>query len=248
MKIRNTGLAVLMSFMLVPGLSVAQQGEWLVAPYLWAADVSWDLSTRGDGTIEFSDIVDKIDGAGLIRIEYVRNKLGFTFDYAGMSLSDGSRISIPGPSPVNIDIRANVDLTIFEAGVFYRPSATDSGIDVIAGIRDSDVDSTLIVTPGNTQPQRFDTGSGFTDIYIGARYLHRLTESWDFSVRGDYGFGGSDGSLNLMAGVGWRSRGTFGMSLAYRYLAFDINERIEGEPVTNEFSFSGPALGFMFRF
>lgn len=237
-----------MSFMLVPGLSVAQQGEWLVAPYLWAADVSWDLSTRGDGTIEFSDIVDKIDGAGLIRIEYVRNKLGFTFDYAGMSLSDGSRISIPGPSPVNIDIRANVDLTIFEAGVFYRPSATDSGIDVIAGIRDSDVDSTLIVTPGNTQPQRFDTGSGFTDIYIGARYLHRLTESWDFSVRGDYGFGGSDGSLNLMAGVGWRSRGTFGMSLAYRYLAFDINERIEGEPVTNEFSFSGPALGFMFRF
>ena len=253
MNIRKLSIATLLSLLTMPGISAAQQGEWLVAPYLWTADVSWDLAARGDGTVEFSDIVDKLDGAGLIRIEYVRNKLGFTFEYVGMSLSDGRRISIPNPLPppdelVLVDTRANVDLTIFEAGVFYRPSATDSGIDVIAGIRDSDVDSTLIVTPGNTQPQRFDTGSGFTDIYVGARYLHRLTESWDFSVRGDYGFGGSDGALNLMASVGWRSRGVFGMSLAYRHFAFDVDDRVEGERVTNEFSFSGPALGFMFRF
>lgn len=248
MNIRKLSLATLLSLLIMPGISAAQQGEWLVAPYLWTADVSWDLAARGDGTIAFSDIVDKLDGAGLIRIEYVRNKIGFTFDYVGMSLSDRRRISTPGPLPVDIDIRAGVDLTVFEAGVFYRPSATDSGIDVIAGIRDNDTDSNLIVTPANTQPQRIDASSGFTDIYVGARYLHRLTESWDFSVRGDYGFGGSDGALNLMASVGWRSRGSFGMSLAYRHYTFDIDERIEGEPVTNEYAFSGPALGFLFRF
>ncbi len=104
------------------------------------------------------------------------------------------------------------------------------------------------MTPANTQPQRFDSSSSFTDFYAGARYLHRFTETWDFSIRGDYGIGGSDGALNLMASVGWRTRGAFGMSLAYRHLTFDIDERIEGEPATNKFDFSGPALGFMFRF
>jgi hypothetical protein len=248
MRIRKTSLAVLLSFMLVPGLSAAQEGEWLVAPYIWAADVSWDLSARGDGTVEFSNIVDKLDGAALIRIEYVRNKIGFTFDYVSMSLSDRTNISTPGPLPISININADLGLTVFEAGVFYRPSATDNGVDILAGVRETDVDSTLTVTPANQPTERFDTGKGFTDIYIGARYLHRLSEAWDFSIRGDYGFGGSEGALNLMAGVGWRSRGSFGMSFAYRHLAFEMDQRVDGEAVTNEFDFSGPALGFMFRF
>jgi hypothetical protein len=238
LKIKHLGYAALLFALASPVVSVAQEkGEWLVAPYIWAADVSWDLSARGDGSVEFSDIVDKLDGAALIRVEYARNKIGFTFDYVSMSLSDRTNISTPGPLPISVDIRADVDLNVFEAGVFYRPSATDSGIDILAGVRDTDVDSTLTVTPANLPTERFDTGKGFTDIYVGARYLHRLNESWDFSVRGDY-----------MASVGWRSRGTFGMSLAYRHLAFELDQRVDGEAVTNEFDFSGPALGFLFRF
>jgi hypothetical protein len=119
MNIRKLSLATLLSLLVMPGISAAQQpGEWLVAPYIWAADVSWDLAARGDGTIAFSDIVDKLDGAGLIRIEYVRNKIGFTFDYVGMSLSDRRNFMI---GPIDNSIQANVDLTVFEAGVFYRP-------------------------------------------------------------------------------------------------------------------------------
>ena len=248
MKKLSVKVRLFLVLVLAPGLAAAQEGQWLVAPYLWTADVSWDLEARGSGGVAFSDLVDKLDGAALIRIEYVRNKIGFTIDYVNMSLSDRTNISTPGPIPIDINIKAGVDLTVFEAGVFYRPSATDSGIDVIAGVRDTDVDSTLLVTQTGFPTERFDTGKGFTDIYLGARYLHRFTESWDFSVRGDYGFGGSDGALNLMAGVGWRSRGAFGMSLAYRHLAFELDQKVEGEAVTNEFDFSGPALGFLFRF
>jgi hypothetical protein len=241
------GLAVVA--LCVSGAAAAQdKGSWLVAPYIWMSDVSWDIEARGDGSVAFSDIVDKLDGAGLIRVEYVRNKIGFSFDYIGMSLSDTTRISTPGPLPVDIGIRADVDQTVFEVGAFYRPSATDQGIDVIAGVRDTDIDSTLLLTPTGFPTERFDASKGFTDIFIGARYLHRLTETWDFSVRGDYGFGGSDGALNFIASVGWRSRGSFGMSLAYRHLAFDIDQRVDGEPTTSEYAFSGPALGFMFRF
>jgi hypothetical protein len=249
MSISKAGLVALLVALALPGLSAAQQpGQWLVAPYLWASDVGWDLSARGDGTVAFSDLVDKIDGAGLIRVEYTRNKIGFTFDYVGMSLSDGRRFSTPGPLPVDINVRADIDMTVFESGVFYRPSARDHGVDIIGGIRYTDTDTALIVTPANTQPQRFDTGDSFTDIFVGARYLYRINEAWDVSVRGDYGFGGSDGALNLLAGVGWRSRGAFGMSLVYKHQSFEFDERVDGEPTTSEFDFTGPALGFLFRF
>jgi hypothetical protein len=249
MSTSKAGLVALIVALALPGLSAAQQpGQWLVAPYLWASDVGWDLSARGDGTVAFSDLVDKIDGAGLIRVEYTRNKIGFTFDYVGMSLSDGRRFSTPGPLPVDVNVRADLDMTVFESGVFYRPSARDHGVDIIGGIRYTDTDTTLIVTPANTQPQRFDTGDSFTDIFVGARYLYRINEAWDVSVRGDYGFGGSDGALNLLAGVGWRSRGAFGMSLVYKHQSFEFDERVDGEPTTSEFDFTGPALGFLFRF
>jgi hypothetical protein len=250
MQIRKTGLAVLLITLSLPVVSVAQQpGQWLVAPYLWASDVGWDLAARGDGNLAFSDLMNKIDGAGLVRVEYARNKIGFTFDYVGMSLSDGRRFTTPGNIlPIDVSVRANLDLTVFETGVFYRPSGTDHGLDIIGGIRYTDADSNLIVTPANTQPQRYDTGDSFTDIFVGARYLYRINEAWDVSVRGDYGFGGSDGALNLLAGVGWRSRGAFGMSLAYKHQSFEFDQRVDGEPARSEFDFTGPALGFLFRF
>ena len=248
MKHTSLSIKLMLFFMLAPGFAAAQEGEWLVAPYLWTADVSWDLEARGSGGVAFSDLVDKHDGAGLIRIEYARNKIGFTLDYVGMSLSDRTTLTIPGPLPAGADIRASIDLTVFDVGTFYRPSAADSGVDFLAGIREVDVDTNLRVTILNQPTQRFDADKGFTDLYVGARYLHRLNQSWDFSVRGDYGFGGSEGSLNVMASVGWRTAGAFGMSLAYRHLAFEIDQRVQGEPVTGDFDFSGPALGFLFRF
>jgi hypothetical protein len=248
MNIKKSSLAAVLSLMIVPGLSAAQEGEWIVAPYIWATDVSWDLAERGAGGVSFSNIVDKLDGAGLIRIEYARNKIGFKLDYIGMSLSDGTRISTPGPIPVDIGIRADMDLTVLEVGVFYRPSAIDSGFDFLFGIREVDNDATLMVTPTNSPTQRIDSNAGFTDVFLGARYLHRLTDRWDFSVRGDYGFGDSDGMLNLAAGVGWRTAGTFGMHLAYRHMAVEFDHRVDGAPVTSELDMSGPMLGLLFRF
>jgi hypothetical protein len=246
MRFSKAGAIPVLAALVLPGLSHGQQlGEWLVAPYIWASDVSWDTAERGGGDIPFGDLVDKLDGAGLIRVEYTRNKIGFTFDYIGMSLSERRSFEI---GPVLNVLQANLDLTTFEAGAFYRPSATDHGFDFIAGIRNMDVDSNVILTIGDTQPQRFDTGDSFADVYLGARYLHRFNDAWDFSIRCDYGFGGSDGALNIMTGVGWRSRGVFGMSLVYRHFEFEFDQRIEGETATSEFAFSGPALGFLFRF
>lgn len=248
MRLKRIGLAVLSLGLLAPGLAAAQQTNWLVAPYIWASDVGWDISSRGSGSVAFSDLVDKLDGAGIVRVEYVQDTFGLTFDYVGISLSDSRRISTPGPGPIDIDIRSGVDMTVFEGGAFWRPSRTDSGFDLLAGLRNVDVDTNLIVTPGDTQPQRFDADSSFTDLYVGARYLHRFTQTWDAVIRADYGFGGSEGALNIVVGLGWRSAGTFGMALAYRHLSFDIDQRIAGEPTTNEFDFKGPALGFLFRF
>ena len=69
-----------------------------------------------------------------------------------------------------------------------------------------------------------------------------------FQWRGDYGFGDSDGTLNLMAGVGWRTAGTFGMHLAYRRMTMEFDQRVDGEAATSELEMSGPMLGLLFRF
>jgi len=247
---RNTSakIRLLSLLILAPGFTAAQEGEWLVAPYIWATDVSWDLAERGTGSISFSNIVDKLDGAGLIRVEYARDKLGFTLDYIGLSLSDSTTFMTPGPLPIGVDVRADIDVTILEVGTFYRPSASDNGVDFLLGIRDLETDATLMLTPINAPTERADTSSGFTDIFLGARYLHRMNDRWDFNIRGDYGFGDSDGTLNLIAGVGWRSAGTFGMSLMYRHMAMEFDQNVDGETATTELDMSGPALGFLFRF
>ncbi len=248
MKIGNVGLWTLLLLTLAPGLSAAREGEWLVAPYIWATDVSWDLASGSAGGVDFKGIVDKLDGAGLIRVEYVRNKLGFSLDYIGMSLSDGTTLTTPGPLPVAIDVRAELDLTVLEVSTFYRPSANDSGVDYLIGIRDTDNDATLLVTPINAPTQRIDTNTGFTDVIVGARYLHRINDNWDFSARADYGFGDSDGTLNLLAGIGWRSSGSFGVSLLYRHMAMEFDQKVDGEAATTDLDMSGPMLGFLFRF
>ena len=87
-----------------------------------------------------------------------------------------------------------------------------------------------------------------TDVYLGARYVYRIGDRWDFTVRGDYGFGDSDGTLNLLASVGLRVAGPFGVQLGYRYASIEFEDDVDGIPETVDITLSGSYLGFVFRF
>jgi hypothetical protein len=169
--IRNVSFSLLLLLLLAPPVSVAAETEWLVAPYIWLSDITLDQSSGVSGGISASDLLDKTDSAGMIRIEAARNRWGFTADYLWVGLSESVTIPLPPPF-LGFGLNAELDVSIFELGGFFRPSGSDSGIDYLFGLRNINVDKTLIAIPPLGGPaQRFDGDSDFTDVFgIGYRF------------------------------------------------------------------------------
>ena len=87
MKTGKTHLFATLLLMMTPALAAADDTEWLVAPYLWLSDVTLDQSSGVSRSISASDLLDKTDTAGMIRMESARNRWGFTVDYIFLGLS-----------------------------------------------------------------------------------------------------------------------------------------------------------------
>ena len=131
MKAGLTHLCAALLPMMTPALAAADDAEWLVAPYLWLSDVTLDQSSGVSGGISASDLLDKTDSAGMIRVEAAWNRWGFTVDYIFLGLSES--VTLP-PSPPNLNILVDLDVSIVELGGFFRPSGTDSGVDYLFGV------------------------------------------------------------------------------------------------------------------
>ncbi len=246
----ETHLVAAFVLMLTPLISVADETEWLVAPYVWLSDITLDQSSGLSGSISASDLLDKTDAVGMIRVEAARNRWGLTLDYIFLDVSANRVFTVPlPPPPTNISVIVELDTTILELGGFYRPSGNDSGVNYLFGIRNINTDQTLLVTPvGGGPTQRFDSDTSFTDVYLGARYLNRFSDRWDFTVRGDYSFGDTEGTFNFLASIGYRFNSTFALNLGYRHLKIEFEDDDSGVTVTTEIEMTGPLLGFVFRF
>jgi len=247
MERKSKRLWVPLLVMLFPALVSAEEGDWLVAPYVWLSDVTLDQSAGPGGSISASDLLDKSDTAGMIRMEAAWDHWGFTVDYVFVDASQSQTVSLP-PLPPNLGVNASIDVSVVELGGFYRPSTTDSGVDYLFGVRTLNVDKTLIVTPSGGPSQRIDSSPDFTDVFAGARYLHRFDENWDLTLRGDLSFGDSEGTVNLIASAGYRFNDTFALNLGYRHLAMEFEDSSSGVAETIDLELSGPLLGFVFRF
>ena len=75
--------------------ATAGDWEWEVAPYFWAPDVSVHASVRdrelADSTIDFAEILDRTDIAGLVHLEGHNGAHGVFVDLVYLSLSDDGR-------------------------------------------------------------------------------------------------------------------------------------------------------------
>jgi opacity protein-like surface antigen len=233
----------------VPGL-VAADTDWLIAPYGWLPGVSVDQTFddgsgggTGDGDAE---VLSKIDFAVMLRAEAAREHWGAMLDYIYVSLADQTTYS-PLPA-INIGLEGDLDLEVLELGGFYRLSTESRGADLLLGLRRIDVDLGIVLNRDGQPPRPLQIAAEIDDAFVGMRYRLPLGERWGASLRADYGVGDSDGTLNVIAGVGARFTETFGMKLGYRYANIEFEQDLEGAQEKTDISLSGPFVGLLFHF
>ena len=248
----------------LPPAGVAAETEWDVAPYLWAADVGMDLTINNDpvlgATVPFSDIVDKLDGAFMLRVEG-RDKasgVGGFADLISMTLRDGNVIPVGPGGPIlgDLETATKLKMGLFDVGASFRFGNTDVDgfvLDILGGIRYVDIENNIAITlpgpVGTTLTRNIDATE--VDLLIGARAIGKLSDRWRYRLHADYSNFGTDGTLNLAAALGYSfgQTGLFSLDVGYRHLAMELSENLDlGASSKSDIVFSGPIVGFVFSF
>ncbi|MDH4004272.1 MAG: hypothetical protein OEV32_05440 [Gammaproteobacteria bacterium] len=247
MILRSLLAALILS--LAPALACADDVEWLVAPYGWLPSVTLDQSfDDGSGGEDGggSEVLSKIDFAVMFRVEAAGARWGAMLDYIYVSLADQASISVP--PLIEIDTESDLDLEVLELGGFYRQPGEGFGIDYLFGLRNINADIEIVSSRQDLPPTTVGVSAQVTDVFFGARYRRSLGKHWALALRGDYGFGDSDGTLNVLATIGLRFNETVGLNFGYRHATIRFEEDIDGSQETTDISLSGPYIGLSFRF
>jgi hypothetical protein len=238
------GIAVLSLIDFSPAARAAEgEGwDWMVAPYLWAASIGTDVTAEVPpaGTeSEFSDIIDKIDGAFMARLEGQGDHFGAFADVIFLSLADDHDHPL---SHTESDLDAWL---IDAAGVWIPGDDRTRGLGLFAGLRYVDVDLSVQVDPVNPlfDTATVGTNKGYSDLMLGARYTWALSERWGLTLRGDGSFGDTEGTWSASAIAQYRT-GNGGWLFGYRHLSVEVKT---GDSKT-EITLSGPAIGYGFSF
>lgn len=216
--------------------------DWVVTPYVWAPSISVDLNTSAPPTgtdTEFSDIIDKIDGAFLMHVEGQGDTFGVFSDIVYLGLGDDK-------DHPRYSTESDLDARLFEAAFVWSPGeGRFRGVDVFAGLRYIDVDLTVEVDPVNSvfDTATVDASKSYSDFMVGARYSWDLSERWGLTVRGDGSFGDTDGTWNAAATVLYRMKhGQW--AFGYRHLDIVLEPRDHRA----ELVLSGVIVGYGFDF
>jgi hypothetical protein len=175
----------------------ADEWEWMVAPYVWAASIGTDQSTRRpppESGTDFSDIIDKIDGAFQIHIEGQGERFGMFTDFTYLSLADDKDFA-------RVSTSSDLDSRLFElAGVWSPGEGRLKDLEIFGGLR-------------------------YIDVYlgVGARYTWPFGERWRLTLRGDGSFGDTDGAWNASA-VGQYQVEYGAWLFGYRYLSVELED------------------------
>jgi hypothetical protein len=192
----------------------AHAWEWRVAPYLWAAAIDGELTTENADVeleVDFGDIWDNLDSAGLVFVEARKDRLSLLGDivYLGLELD--------GNTPGGADVDADVDTTIVELAGLFRVSPT-SPFEVGLGLRYASMDTEFEVGMASADSDR-DSIDGF----VAGRAVWPFAERWSASLYGDVGAGDADLTWQLSALLGVHFDG-WGLSAGYRALDYDFDE------------------------
>lgn len=241
--------------------SYAEGIDWQIAPYLWSFDTSLDLTLNNEpslgGELSFKDAMDKLDSAFMGHVEGRSENFGMFGDSLVVNLSDSTIRTIGPGGPVlgDLQVDTNLKLKLYELGGFYRiaePTNIDATFDLMLGARLVDVEQIFGLTLPGPEAGFIQKSVNIseTDVFIGGRVIGQLSERWHYKARVDMGGGGTEGSLNLMASVGYTfgKTGLFAVDFGYKHLVIDLSSNNGETYVDTKIEMSGPLVGFVFNF
>lgn len=234
----------------------AADWEWTLVPYVWASDISVDVTANNEpvfsADIGFDDLLDKIDYGIQLHFEGRRGKGGFFTDLTFLKLGQTQTTVARPPLPGGTEVMSDVKSTMIEAGGFYRPSEGTDGLDLLVGIRIIDFEMDLRITspPPAGLSTQVTSSKTITDVFAGLRYQAPLNERWSFVLRGDVGTGDTDRAWNALALLGYKlgKKKQKTILFGYRYLEMEFKESGSGLTVETDMVMSGPIVGFVSRF
>jgi hypothetical protein len=236
---RVVGLTYL-ALLALPISAVADDWQWKITPYLWAAGIDGATSIGpigADVSIDFADIVDVLSGGALVRVEGQTDRHGVFGDLVYLSLSEKkARDTIGGT------LGFKLDNLIVEGAYYYRWNEK-YGLEL--GLRYWDFESTL----KPTVLPKVTGSSDWTDGFVGLRIDSAINEKWSWLLRGNVGAGGADLAVGLQLDL--RRRNANGNELTFGLRVLDVDYSDQGRrllalPIDLNMSFAGLTVGYAF--
>lgn len=218
--------------------------EWRLEPYAWAASIGTDMRTLAPPTdagndTSFSDIVDKLDGVFMGRVEGRGDRYGAYLDFIYLGIGQGREGRL-------LTTETDLDARVADAAFSWRfGGERDRGLDVYAGGRFIDLDLTTRFTPdlADLQPRTLDVENSYLDLLLGARYTWQGDSRWGLTVNGDGSLGQTKGTWNASATGSYRT-GNGAWLFGYRYMQAELGNSNADVRLT----LSGPIFAYSFRF
>jgi len=215
------------------------------APYYWSASIGGSLeveghevSVEGGGDGFFGD--PALSGY-LGHFEAHHGPWSFViapiFIQADMKGSEGSAVAAD----------LTIDAQLHEAFVAHEFAA---GWEWMLGARYQEIDASLDLSSGGSSLGSVDSSHSWIDPIVGLRYHTELGRDWWLHARADAGgFGvGSDLALNASLVASYQVSSLFGVTLGYRALNVDFQDRGSNERLAYDLSMYGPMIGVSFAF
>jgi len=231
-------VSLLLIGLLLPAFSSAQEWDFKVAPYLWAAGIDGTLAAgqqSGDFSVGFDDIVNVLDGAIIVRFEAQKGRHGFFGDVVKMNLDPDTGRDGPG-GPIGAEIEA----LIIEGGYSY--GFTDQLAGEI-GLTYWDFETSLI--PPNLPVAK--SSSDWTDILAGIRYTAEIGAKWESVTRINLATGGADVVLGLDQSFLREFANGDQLLLGFRLLNTEYDKHgLAGLEMAIDSTFAGATIGYVF--
>ena len=264
-------VALMMALLLSTG-ALAQQPaseteswQFGVSIYGWLPDLAGETAfTQPGGSSEFGidieNILDSLEFALMGTFDMRKGRWGILTDAIYMDAGNsqtGTREATIGRIELPVNASANVDLDIKSlvwtlTGYYRALDQPGMTLDVVAGARYLDVEQKVnwivtgnvgsIAVPDRTGAAEASLTNWDALIGLRGRFAFGAQNAWFVPYYLDVGAGDSDFTWQGIAGLGYAFH--WGeIAAVWRYLYYDLSS---DKPI-KDMNFSGPAIGFTFR-